>query len=209
MSQTPRIGITLGDPGGIGPEVVLKSLTQNQDTVFNPIIFGSKSILTHPKLKPLADQLPAHVISEFQDIYPLNSFDIGCPSPANGAASLAYIKAAHEAASRHQIDAMVTAPISKTSICLANCEETGHTTLLQKLTNSPHVSMAFYTPTLKVVLATIHHPLRQVPELINEECIKTAINNSFLFAQSLRFANPKIAVCGLNPHAGEDGLFGT
>lgn len=204
----PMIGITLGDPGGIGPEIIFKTLlsVQSQKS-FVPVLFGAKSILTHPYLKPLVDQLDSF---EFIDCYPLSShYAIGMPDAQNGSAAFAFIESALSAIQTQKIQAILTAPICKESFKLAGVPFLDHTTLLQSNTQSSAVNMAFYTPALKTVLATIHNPYKDVPHLLTKKCLIDTIKNTYQFANILRIQNPRIAIAGLNPHAGENGLFGT
>jgi 4-phospho-D-threonate 3-dehydrogenase / 4-phospho-D-erythronate 3-dehydrogenase len=224
------IGITLGDPGGIGPEIVFKSLK----TVFNNkdisekkcsdiyIIFGSKKVIDKYKLNSLFNALNIKIINSLEKknlkkgcIYFMDLFEIehslvtGKPDKQNGQASYEYIKTAIKYALEKKIDSIVTAPICKASLALAGIPYTGHTTMLSDLTNSPETSMAFYTEKLKTVLVTIHKPFKEVPKLLTEKNLSKAVENSFIFAKQLGLKNPRIAIAGLNPHAGEDGLFGT
>jgi 4-hydroxythreonine-4-phosphate dehydrogenase len=189
-----RIALTLGDPGGIGPEIVAKTLAMySRLSTPSFTVFGSREVLDVPQL--------VHVLD-------LPKFKKCAPDAQNGRACVAYIEAATKAALALEVDAIVTAPISKTSLHLARYSFTGHTTLLKNLTNSKKVSMAFYSPKLKTILATVHKPLSEVPKLLNEEVLETALKNGQEFMRLLKIANPKIALAGLNPHAGEGGLFG-
>ncbi len=104
---------------------------------------------------------------------------------------------------------LVTAPISKTAWKMADIHYTGHTTALKALSNAETVSMAFYTPNLRTILTTIHISLMQVSKQLTKNRLNTTISHAQLFCQQLGITNPKIAVAGLNPHAGEGGLFGT
>lgn len=217
-----KIGITLGDPGGIGPEVVFKSLSVLlQETSFIPIIFGYKALLGHPLIKSLSESyefvfletLSGEVLQPgklyFVDAYSLSSeWEIGKPCEESGQAAYAAIDQCVKAALEGHIQAMVTAPICKESLYLAHFALTDHTTLLAHLTQSPEVSMAFYTPRLKTVLTTVHVPYTQVPQLITESSLRMAVMNSLKFTSFLGIDSPRIAVAGLNPHAGESGMFG-
>jgi 4-hydroxythreonine-4-phosphate dehydrogenase len=145
----------------------------------------------------------------FIDCFDLpENYTIGHPDAQNGLASYSFINSAIQFALNQQIDALVTAPICKESLHLAQLPYTDHTTLLQAKTGSSAVSMAFYTPRLKTVLATIHTAYKTVPDLLTPENLQIAVQNSFEFARLLKLENPKIAMAGLNPHAGEHGLFG-
>jgi 4-phospho-D-threonate 3-dehydrogenase / 4-phospho-D-erythronate 3-dehydrogenase len=215
----PKIGITLGDPGGIGPEICLKAIIENlKKPTYIPVLIGSKSILEHPKLKALTSQLklctkldtkPTNNTCYLIDIKTKNKdFVIGVPDKINGKLCFDFIIKGIDLAKKKDIAALVTAPICKESLKLAALPYTGHTTMLTKLTKSSEVSMGFYTPELKTVLVTVHKPLTKVAELLTEENLTAAAKNSFLFANILNIPKPKIALAALNPHAGEAGLFG-
>ena len=103
---------------------------------------------------------------------------------------------------------LVTAPISKEGLLNANIPFTGHTSLLQSVFNINDASMAFYSETLNIILATIHIPLSEV-ENLSEEVLNITIKNAHIFAQNIGINQPKIAIAGLNPHAGENGQFGS
>jgi len=135
-------------------------------------------------------------------------FTIGKPDAANGWASFQYLEIAVDSIKKGLAAALVTAPICKESFQLAGLKYQDHTSYLQEKTESANVSMGFWTKNLKTVLVTIHKSLREVPDLINEETLTAAIENTFLFAKLLKIEQPRIAISGLNPHAGENGLFG-
>jgi len=214
------IGITLGDPGGIGPEIVFKTFA-SQPISFNYVLFGAKSILSHPLIRQYAKKLPLTIIRDYNEINqrPDNllffdcgelpiPFCIGSPNAINGKASYTFIMTALQAVNQQLITGIVTAPICKESFQMAGIPYKDHTSLLKIETQSRRVSMAFYTPRLKTVLATIHIPYRDVPDALTADAILTAYENSRLFSTYLGLLSPKIAIAGLNPHAGENGLFG-
>ncbi|MFC1752066.1 4-hydroxythreonine-4-phosphate dehydrogenase PdxA [Thermoproteota archaeon] len=224
--KLPVIGITLGDPGGIGPEVTFKAvLKQVKDHAYIPLLFGSKSVIDHPFIKQnyLKNVSLTHLSPEelestefhgdtlyFVDCGELPApYVIGQPDKFNGQSALDALLTAVTSAEKGIIKALVTAPLSKDSFHQANIEYTGHTSLLADLTGSAgHVSMAFFSDPLKIVLVTIHTPLKQVSDLITEQALQTAVDNSYEFAERLGLKNPRIVLPGLNPHAGEEGLFG-
>ena len=213
----PVIGITCGDPGGIGPEVVLKSLLDFQDLPFIPVIMGDDSIFEHSFLKSL--DVPLTVVSDLSQcvpgsLYLLRAFStqtpyvIGDVAIQNGQASLVFAQRAVELAHSGQLDAIVTAPIHKKSWQMAGSAFTGHTSMLQSLSGCSDVSMAFYTPQLKVVLATVHIPLSTVSSVLNEAVLDRACRHAVALSDQVGNGG-KIALAGLNPHAGESGMFGT
>lgn len=213
------LGITLGDPGGVGPEIVLKALAGfdfGSDSV--PVVFGPKSILKHPFLVPFLKKefLPwagrKHVVAGkwyWMDIPLEAELEVGSPNADNGAVSCRSVECAAIHALLEEIDALVTAPISKTSWRMAGVLESGHTTLLGRLAGDETVSMAFYTPKLKTILATVHVPLMKVGSLLTEALLTQTVDHALLLCETLGISEPRLALAGLNPHAGEGGLFGT
>lgn len=198
-----RLAISLGDPGGIGPEIVFKAIRDvRAERGFQPVLFGPKAVLGEALISSLAEGLDY----EFVDVG--GDFELGEVSAANGSAALAALDAAAQQVIIGQADALVTAPISKKAIRMAGSEFSGHTTFLKDKAGADSVSMGFYSPQLKVVLATIHVPYSHVPALLNHKTLELCLANTLLFAKSLGIHYPKIALAGLNPHAGENGLFG-
>jgi len=178
----PRIAITEGDPAGIGPEIARRAASDARVLqVCEPVLYG-----------PPADA----------------RFEPGVLSAAAGHAAHAAIVRAAADAQRGDVNAMATAPINKEALRLAGYPWNGHTDLLAHLTGAEHVAMMFYSDELRVVLATVHAPLADVPALLTQRLMEQTIA---LTARELpRFDKvyPRIAVAGLNPHAGEHGLFG-
>ncbi len=181
--RLPRIALTVGDPAGIGPEIVAKAAADpGVRALCEPVVFA-----------------PA----------PNESVRIGEASAAAGLAAYETIVRAVEAAKSGDVDGIATAPINKLAFAQAGLPWKGHTDLLGHLCGASRVAMMFYSPQLKVVLATVHVPLSAVPALITRDNIDGILA---LTAQSLpRFGMkaPRIAVAGLNPHAGEAGVLGT
>ena len=236
--RQPKIGLTLGDPGGVGPEVIAKSLASifldhNQSFPFTPILFGSKSVIQDPYIQSLLPPVEivysqSKVVEESDKkilVYecdadqqksnpeksnPEKSNQIKSSiNPINGALSYNYLTRAIDCAIKKQIDGIVTGPINKEAWRLAGIDYSGHTTCLKVLTQSKEVSMGFYSSKLKTVLTTIHIPLSQVSEQLSEKKLEIALKNCFQLMKISGIASPKIALAGLNPHAGENGQFGT
>ena len=179
----PRIGITAGDPAGIGPEIARKAADDPRVlAVCEPVIYG-----------PPPDIL----------------FEPGRLSADAGRAAYDAIHAAVDDAKRGEVAAIATAPVNKMAFARAGLPWKGHTDLLGYLTESPRVAMMFWSEPLKVVLATVHVPLADVPAALTRELVDGLID---LVADELPhfgMMDPRIAVAGLNPHAGEDGLMGS
>lgn len=185
MSSRPRVAITVGDPAGIGPEVAAKAAADpTVREICEPLIYA-----------PPVDTGPG-------------PFTPGVLSAAAGQAAYDLIVRAVADAQAGVVDAVATAPVNKEAFRLAGIPWAGHTDLLAHLTGSPHVAMMFWAEQLRVVLATVHIPLSDVPKALTEASLAATIA---LVARELpRFgiAVPRIGIAGLNPHAGEHGLFG-
>tara|TARA_A100001015_G_C14943368_1_gene693518 strand:- start:35 stop:997 length:963 start_codon:yes stop_codon:yes gene_type:complete len=210
MSISPpfKLGISLGDPGGIGYEISLKSLKaiSTEIDLDHFILFGKRSLLSHPQLEKTWASLPKQ--PQFIDCGPDDDIQFKTESATNGHIAIESIQNAIQSYKNGQIQGLVTAPINKKSLHLAQSPYTGHTTLLQDAFDNTPVSMGFYTPTLKTVLTTIHIPLSKVPAQLTFDLLERTLTNTLSFCDLLQIDSPKIALAGLNPHAGEDGLFG-
>ena len=226
MADTrPILGISMGDPAGVGAEIICKALADHHlRSRARFVVFGlSEQIAyTADRLEldlPLRRDHHEDVRRFPHDITVLDYDELDVPaslprgpSKIGGAASFAFVTDAIDAALAGDIDALVTAPISKTSWTMAGqARWPGHTELLAKKCNvrPNHVAMMFHSPKLKVVLATIHLPLMAVRDVFTIGCVFNPID---LAHQALRdwfgIEQPRIAVAGLNPHAGEEGRFG-
>jgi 4-phospho-D-threonate 3-dehydrogenase / 4-phospho-D-erythronate 3-dehydrogenase len=181
----PRIGITVGDPAGIGPEIAVKAAADPRVLdVCEPILYGP------------------------HDAGALAAFAPGQLSAEAGRAAYQAIVTAVDHARVGQIDAIATAPINKEAFALAGIPFKGHTDLLAHLTNAPGVAMMFYAEALRVVLATIHVPLGDVPKLLTRRVADDIIDLTAREMPRFGYAHPRIAFAGLNPHAGEHGVIG-
>lgn len=218
--KPPVVGITLGDPGGVGPEVTFKALAEVFPKLgFIPLVIGSKSVLGLPGMASLTRQLKMQDFDSdrslvegtcyFDDIGGEGDpFQLNQTSSHNGQVAYDAICRAVELVRLGVIDRLITAPISKTSLQQAGVPFTGHTTLLAHLTGAENVSMGFYSDSLKTILTTVHIALCEVPSALTHDRLVGTFSNAFLFCRMLGIQNPRIAVAGLNPHASEDGLFG-
>lgn len=216
------IGITMGDPGGIGPEIVVKAMADPMiRRLAKFIIFGLDEPLEyaadliemqpfwlrHPHEK-LSRDYPRQVVVADYDEYSVPSW-VHTPMRISGQASMHFCQDAIKAAKDGLIDAVVTAPISKTSWHLAEGPWTGHTEMLADLCKSSRKVMMFVAGPLKLALATIHEPLFEIRHKFTIGCVFEPID---LLNDALKdyfgISKPHIAVAGLNPHAGEDSQFG-
>jgi len=205
MSSSPKIGITIGDPSGIGPEVTLKAIARlSSAQEKNIVIIGDSFVLS--KISGFK-KTNARLI-DLQNVSRTN-FAWGKISPCFGSAAKQYLDKALELLKRGAINCLVTAPVSKEAISLSGCKFSGHTEYLAQKTRTKQFAMMFYAGKLRVTLVTRHIPLNQVANKISPRNILESImlTDSFL-RKFLRIRNPRIVVCGLNPHAGEDGLLG-
>jgi len=181
----PRIALTVGDPSGIGPEIVVKAAADPRVLeVCEPVIYGPTD--------------PAE----------LEGFPAGVVNAAAGRSAYDSVVGATTDALAGRVAAIVTAPINKAAFAAAGLEWRGHTDLLGHLCEAPEVAMMFWSERLRVVLATVHIPLAEVPRAITTDGL---VNLLSLTARSLPrfgFPHPRLAVAGLNPHAGEGGVLG-
>ena len=178
----PRVAITVGDPAGIGPEVARKAASSPAVlAVCEPVIYA-------PPEKPL--------------------FAPGVLSAAAGQAAYEVIVRAVDDARRGEVDAIATGPVNKEAFKLAGLPWRGHTDLLAHLTGAGHVAMMFHSDKLRVVLATVHVALAEVPRLLTKSLMERTIALTAIELPRFDKVHPRIAVAGLNPHAGEHGLFG-
>jgi 4-hydroxythreonine-4-phosphate dehydrogenase len=229
LPRKPVIGITMGDPAGIGAEVIVKALA---DTKLRRqarfVLFGMNELLAYAadlaeidpywhRVQHDAERtehaLVHDVVCLDYDEYSMLGSSVHKPTKQGGQASRRFIDDALAAAQRPidegGIDAMVTAPISKTSWSLAGFDRwPGHTEYLQSRTRSKRVAMMFHADRINTILATIHIPLMDIRNQLTIGKVFDAIDLGHDAMLQLGIAKPRIAVCGLNPHAGEDGLFG-
>ena len=181
----PRIAITVGDPAGIGPEIAIKAAADSAVLdACEPILYGP---YTSAELEP---------------------FPPGALSAGAGRAAYDAIVAAVRDAQAGTIDAIATAPVNKEAFALAGLPWKGHTDLLAHLTGAPNVAMMFHADELRVVLATIHVPLKDVARLLTPALLESVIDLTARELPRFGFSTPRLAVTGLNPHAGEHGVIG-
>ena len=211
------IGLTMGDPAGVGPETIIKShLDPDLDLPF--VVYGDPNVLTATNAA-----LGADVVIEIIDqpkqwapgalmVIAVTTLDpprSGYATATGGQASADYIERASSDALDGHLAAVVTAPINKEALRAAGVPFPGHTEMLQHLTSTPAVAMMLATPHLRVVLATIHLSLRDAIDQIDQQRVEDTIVWADQGARLLGVTLPRIAVAGLNPHAGENGLFGS
>ncbi len=225
----PLLGITMGDPAGVGPEVIVKALSPHPGLYrrLRPLVLGDPAILSRT-IKQLKSPLELHLLktAQINDLPQLscplgkipllalsnlnpNKVSPGHPDRSSGRVVVNYLKKAVELARKGKISAIVTAPISKEAMNRAGYHYPGHTEFLAELTNTKSYTMMLTVRLLKVVLATIDCPLVEVPKELSRNGI---VKNIEVGTESLLLffgiARPRIGVAALNPHAGEGGLLG-
>jgi len=221
-THAPRIGITMGDPAGVGPEITVKALAVPEVAAScRAVVVGAGDALaaaiellhaplTLHRVKAVEDCRYAPGTVECLDLANVDmaSLPRGAVSPEAGRAAYAYIEAAVGLCQRGAIDGIVTAPINKEALAAAGHQHTGHTEILAKLSGTKDFAMLLMGKELRVIHVTTHVALRRVPELCTRERVGRVIALAQETMNFLGVARPRIAVCGLNPHAGEEGLFG-
>lgn len=219
MDQSPlRIGITIGDPAGIGAEVALKALVYWHGGNARFSLVGPRKLwrasteavsAMRPDLRSAFEGVERNVDwIETPDPEADQPLKLGETSARCGAIARDALAAAVNCCLRGELDAIVTAPLSKEGLSLAGCEVPGHTELLRDLTDSQDTTMALVGGNLRVALVTIHLPLSEVPRVLTSELVVRKARHLKEFLRLRGLSNPSIGLCGLNPHAGEAGLFG-
>jgi 4-hydroxythreonine-4-phosphate dehydrogenase len=224
MAKKPIIGITMGDPAGIGPEVVVKAITGKEvKEVCSPLVFGSYEIISQAarkysrgvsvrKIESVRDLKNSRNLIQVINCTNLDiaKVKIGRINRISGKMAADSVFCATQFALSDQIDALVTAPLSKKGLQSAGYDFPGHTELLAYLTATRRYAMMFVSDKWKVVLVTTHLPLFQVAGAISK---KTIVDKLVVTGAVMRryfgVRKPKIGVCALNPHRGEEGILGS
>ena len=205
----PVIAVTMGDPAGVGPEILIKALNDARvKKAASVIAVGDMGVLKEAakrlRLKGPQDEQVISVTN-----LDMKKLKTGKPSKLSGEASIAFIEEALYMTAIGDADAFVTCPISKEAVKKAGFGFPGHTEFIAHLTGTEEFVMMLGGRDLKVVLVTIHEPLRKVAGLVTiESVLKTITITDKAFKADFGIKKPRIAVCGLNPHAGEAGMFG-
>jgi 4-hydroxythreonine-4-phosphate dehydrogenase len=225
MTNKPILAITMGDPGGVGPEIIAKALAHRE--VFDqsrPLVIGERRALeaairiTGRPLEVRCVEQPAQTGEHpgIVDLIDLNNIDIEqigrarvCPEV--GRAAYDYLERATQLALRDEVGAIVTAPLNKEALSEAGWVGVGHTELLARFAGIPDksVAMMLASKSLRVVHVSTHVSLRRAIEMVTPERIVTAARLAGDTARDIVGHEPHLAIAGLNPHAGEHGLFGS
>ncbi|GAG59301.1 unnamed protein product, partial [marine sediment metagenome] len=220
--QKPIIAITMGDPAGIGAEIAVKAL--GNEEIYKkskPVIIGSRCAIDDA-LKIIPSNLKVKVIKDTKEIQgefgtidlidlnniTLDEFSYGKVSEEAGKASLEYIYKGIDLAMEGQVDAVVTGPIHKEAIKAAGSPFAGHTEIFATRTQTKDYAMMLADESLRVIHVSTHVSLRQACDLVKKERVLPVIHLADKALKDLGIKHPKIGVAGLNPHAGEGGLFG-
>lgn len=210
-----KIAITLGDPTGISPEILVKSVDVLPENTY--IIYGSKQTIDFyiDKLKKLKFYKLVKSIDEAKEkgFYLINVFDENFtpakPSKLSGKASVLYLEKAVEDILQNKANALITLPISKEYAMQAGFKYAGHTDYLAEVSNTKNYCMVLMCDKLKVALITTHIPLKDVVKNITKEkIVNTVLLVNNVLKQKFKVENPKIAILGINPHAGDGGNIG-
>jgi 4-hydroxythreonine-4-phosphate dehydrogenase len=202
----PRLALTAGDPAGIGPEIVLKALSAKGRPTAALSVYGSADVLDE-RARRFGLAWPVAGV-RVVDVGPGRDVALGRASAAGGRLAAASVLAAARDAMAGAVDALVTAPLNKESLAAAGHPWPGHTEMLADAAGSPDVAMLFVGGGLRVALVTIHRSLRSVPDAIRAGEVERVVRLVHRELPALGAATRRIALCALNPHAGEGGLFG-
>jgi 4-phospho-D-threonate 3-dehydrogenase / 4-phospho-D-erythronate 3-dehydrogenase len=219
----PLIGITMGDPAGVGPELCLRALaSRTVRRACVPVVFGDDAVLRRaaeactlprpPAVVSLADwragrSSPPAFVVDCGAIGP-EAFHPGFAQKACGRAAVAYVQEAVRAAQAGRIRALATAPVHKEALHRAGVPYPGHTEMLAALTGAGRVRMMMASRGINVCLVTTHLAYADVPKLLTRAAVSDTIALAAQAMRAMGRRSPRLTVCGLNPHGGEHGLFG-
>lgn len=220
----PLIAVTMGDPAGVGPEVCLQLLANESVRAFaTPVIFGDARLLSRCA-RQTGLPAPKRILSEIEwaekcagmdepcvlDVFGFDAegFTPGTVSAKTGAAGYRYVEKSIEAALAKQVAAVATAPLNKEALRAAGISHPGHTEIFADKTGAKRACMFHYSDEVRASFVTVHCGYHEVPGLLTKERILDVIELTAAAMQRIRGTKPKLAVLGLNPHAGEHGLFG-
>ena len=223
VAKRPVIGITMGDPAGIGPEIIVKAILEYDiNRICRPVVIGDAEVIKkvlktcrlRAEIKVIEKIASAPAGSGKIEIVDLHNIDVkglkyGVPGKACGSAAVSYIKMAAGLALAKKIDAITTAPINKEIINAAGFQYPGHTELLAELAGTKDFGLMMVGGGLRVILVTTHMALKDVFRNIKKDRVLRTIRLAHKAMGYFQTKAPRIAVAALNPHAGEGRLFGT
>ena len=220
--EKPVVGITMGDPAGIGPEIVIKAVTLPEiHEVCLPIVIGDQGVVNQA-LDALGKEAGIKILKDLsRDFFDpesinvldtgnvdLNQITTGQASAAGGRAVFEDVQRAVELARDKKIDGFVAGPHNKYSVNLAGVHFAGYPPLVAKLTGSPYAFNMLTAGAIRIVGATLHLALKDVSKTLTPDLVQATIQAAADAVKKLGIPNPRLAVAGLNPHCGEEGLFG-
>lgn len=218
--MSPRIGITIGDPSGVGPEIALKVLERREVLASCiPILYGDRSVLE--RVRPIVgctrvlqdverpEEVPQGAVGLVSLGLPRESYAFGMVQGSCGRAAYAYVERAIKDALCGGIDAVVTAPVNKEALRAGGIPYSGHTEIFADLTGSGNYAMLLTGGKLRVIHVSTHVSLLEACGRVRKDRILTVVRLADEAVRGLGVPRPRIAVAGLNPHSGESGLFGT
>jgi 4-hydroxythreonine-4-phosphate dehydrogenase len=220
--KRPVLGVTMGDPAGVGPEIIARAAAEpGVRAACRPVVIGAAATMREA-VALVGGRQALHAVSRVADcrwaegtmeVLDLGNVDMAtlprCEvSAAAGRAAYEYIERAVSLAQAGDIDAIVTAPVNKEALAAAGVQHSGHTEILAQLSRTRDFAMLLMGKELKVIHVTTHVSLRRVPDLVTRERVLKTIRLAQRTLEGLGQPHGRIAVAGLNPHAGEDGLFG-
>jgi 4-hydroxythreonine-4-phosphate dehydrogenase len=222
MTSAPVLGVTMGDPAGVGPEIIARACAESAvRSTSRPVVIGAASIMQEA-LRLVDSPLALHAVTDVGECRwatdTLECLDLanvepatlprGAVSAAAGRAAYAYIERAVALAQTRAIGGIVTAPVNKEALAAAGVAHSGHTEILAELSGPRDYAMLLMGRELRVIHVTTHVALRRVPDLVTRERVLRTIRLAQRTMEGLGQPRARIAVAGLNPHAGEEGLFG-
>jgi len=200
-----RVGVTLGDPSGVGPEIIAKALKKVQGLAEFTVI-GDKLVFN--RASGATCSVPRVKFIDLHNVRP-KSFQFGKIKAEYGRASIEYLDKAMELIKKRELDCLVTAPISKEAINLAGFEYCGHTEYFAQKSNTKDFVMLLLNRHLKISLVTRHISILKVPLQLTQERIYKTVRLTYKSLKDLfLIKNPRLVACGLNPHASDNGLIG-
>lgn len=222
IDRRPRVAITMGDVNGVGPEILAKALARAESrSLCRPLVIGSLAAYT--KARGIAPGAPdAIAVADLESGLPeeglIPVFDAGTGDPPFCAGKLdveasrcavEWIRTATRLALEGAVDAIVTCPINKEGIQLAGCPCTGHTEIIAEMAHAPGYRMCLFADRMRIVHISAHFPLSKAIAMVRRPRIEDSIRIAHAALTRLGLSRRRIAVAGLNPHAGESGLLGT
>ena len=222
--KRPIVAVTMGDPAGIGPEIIIKALSLAEvSRLSRPVVIGDARVLKNAMKVAKTSPLIINEVKRIDqgnyvngvinvldmDNVELSKLKIGKVSAEAGRAAIKYVERAVDLAMDKKVDAIATAPINKEAIQKAGYRFSGHTELISSRTKTSNTAMMFLSDSIRVMLVTTHIPLSHVAKEIDKKRIVNVIKLAHKELTALLGKSPKIGVAGLNPHAGEGGMFGS